>query len=262
MLQFVTIFPGIFSVKIYNKQGSLFALINWLRFKLNNNHAHRILLVDDDVLLQNLLVEYLSAHDFEVATLTNGEDIAKVLNSYQVELVALDIVMPGKDGLYWLEWLRKQYPHIPVLILSARYSAKDRLKGLELGAFDYLIKPFHPKEFLIRIQNYLKRRSQLEERPIQIGEQLFDPTLGVLVQGAHIVKLTALEMRLLSFLCQHPGEILTRDAISYTLHGSEHHPMNRNIDMQINRLRKKLGDNSHMPKHIHTVWRKGYRLVL
>ena len=83
-----------------------------------------------------------------------------VLSNFQIDLVALDIVIPGKDGLYWLEWLKKHYPHIPILILSARNSAKDRLKGLELGAIDYLIKPFHPKELLIRIQNTLRRQAQ------------------------------------------------------------------------------------------------------
>ena len=229
---------------------------------MNNNHAHRILLVDDDVLLQNLLVEYLASHGFLVSTLSNGENIGAVLGNYQIDLVALDIVIPGKDGLYWLEWLKKHYPHIPILILSARNSAKDRLKGLELGAIDYLIKPFHPKELLIRIQNTLRRQSQTEEQPIKIGEQLFDQTLEILIQEDRLVKLTSLETQLLAFLCQNAGQVISRDAISYALHGSEHHPMNRSIDMQINRLRKKLGDTPHSPKHIHTVWRKGYRLVL
>jgi DNA-binding response OmpR family regulator len=229
---------------------------------LNNNHAYRILLVDDDVLLQNLLVEYLSTHGFLVNTLSNGEDIGQVLNTYPLDLVALDIVMPGKDGLYWLEWLKKHYPHIPVLILSARNSAKDRLRGLELGATDYLIKPFHPKELLIRVKNTLNRYVQMEDQPVKIGEQLFDPTLEILIQDNSLVKLTSLETRLLVLLCQHAGQVLSRDAISYALHGSEHHPMNRSIDMQMNRLRKKLGDTPQSPKHIHTVWRKGYRLVL
>ncbi len=230
--------------------------------ELNNNSPYRVLLVDDDVLLHKLLEEYFVAHGYQIQALTSGEEISKVLQHYQPGIILMDIMMPGKDGLHWLGWLKERYPHIPVLLLSAKKSAQERLHGLELGAEDYLIKPFHPKELLIRISNILRHQAPANGEPIQIGDYLFDHVQERLVNHETCIKLSTQETRLLQFLCRNAGQILTRDAISYAMNGNEHHPMNRSIDMQINRLRKKLGDDPANPVHLHTVWRKGYRLIL
>lgn len=227
-----------------------------------DNCIHHILLVDDDILLRVLLEEFVVTHGCLLHSLGQGDHLVEYLQNQQPDLIALDIMMPGKDGLYWLAWLRDHYPLLPVLLLSTKASARDRLKGLELGAEDYLIKPFHPKEFLIRAGHILRNKSIPRRTLTQIGEYQFDPLHECLFHHDRQIRLTTLETRLLSFFCQNAGQTLTRDAISHALTGNEHQPLNRSIDMAINRLRKKLGENLTAPKHLYTVWRKGYRFVI
>lgn len=227
-----------------------------------NTPNHKILLVDDDILLHALLQEYLTAHDYSIHGLLNGEEIDKFCQNNQPDLILLDIMLPGKDGLHWLEWIKKNHPHLPVMLLSAKKSPDERLAGLEIGADDYLTKPFHPKELLIRIQNIIRHIPTKPNNFIVIGNNLFDPMNSKLERDSTIIKLTTQENHLLQLFCQNTGQILTRDAISYALNGNEHQPLNRGIDMTINRLRKKLGDKAHNPTHLRTIWRKGYRLTL
>lgn len=227
-----------------------------------NDCTHHILLVDDDILLRVLLEEFVVMHGCVLHSLGQGDEMVEYLQGQQPDLIALDIMMPGKDGLYWLGWLRDNHPLMPVLLLSTRASARDRLKGLELGADDYLIKPFHPKEFLIRVGHILRNTAMPRSILTQIGEYQFDPVHECLFHRDAQIRLTTLETRLLSFFCQHSGQTLTRDAISHALTGNEHQPLNRSIDMAVNRLRKKLGEDLAAPKHLHTVWRKGYRFVI
>lgn len=237
--------------------------MNAVATKLNNTPTCRILLVDDDVLLHKLLEEYFAECDYQFHALSNGEKIINFFRQHQPDIILLDIMMPGgKDGLYWLGWLKEQYPQIPVMLLSAKKSAQERLQGLETGADDYLTKPFHPKELLIRIRNIMRHAPQKNGHMIQIGSNLFDPRHERLERDNTSIKLTTLETSLLLFFCRNAGQILTRDAISLAMNGNDHQPMNRSIDMTINRLRKKLGDDANSPQHLCTVWRKGYRLTL
>ncbi|HRJ54274.1 MAG TPA: response regulator transcription factor [Candidatus Thiothrix moscowensis] len=223
--------------------------------------SRNILIVDDDSVLQKLLEEYLPLHGFAVQGIANGDKIEDYLYAYSPALVVLDIVLPGKSGLYWLKHLKTVYPQLPVLVLSAQGNAIDRLRGLELGASDYLTKPFHPKELLIRIRNILYGYPTTSHGTLRIGEHLFDPERELLLSKGGVVKLTSLDNQLLHFFCQHPGKILSRDAISHALHGNDHAPLDRSIDMRINRLRKKLEADLSNPRHLHTVWRKGYRFT-
>lgn len=228
-----------------------------------NTPSRQILLVDDDIVLHALLQEYLTAHDYRIHSLLNGEEIDVFCQSSPPDLVLLDIMLPGKDGLHWLGWIKKHHPHLPVMLLSAKKSADERLAGLEVGADDYLTKPFHPKELLIRIQNIIRHTpNKPSNNLITIGDNLFDPLHEKLERDNTVIKLTTQETCLLQFFYQNAGQILTRDAISHALSGNEHLPLNRSIDMTINRLRKKLGDDANDPKHLHTIWRKGYRLIL
>ncbi len=230
-----------------------------------HHHTPRqeILLVDDDVVLHALLQEYLTAHHYHIHTLLSGEELEGFCQYSQPDLILLDIMLPGKDGLHWLEWIKKNHPHLPVMLLSAKKSADERLAGLEVGADDYLTKPFHPKELLIRIQHIMRHQpSQSNDPLIVIGDSLFNPVHENLRRDNTVIKLTTQENRLLQFFCQNAGQILTRDAISHALNGNDHPPLNRSIDMTINRLRKKLGDDADNPQHLRTVWRKGYRLML
>ncbi|MGB3916377.1 MAG: response regulator transcription factor [Thiothrix litoralis] len=222
-----------------------------------------MLLVDDDILLHQLLEVYLCEHHYHLDWLCCGEDMDEFLQHQTPDLILLDIMLPGKDGLHWLSWLKNNHNHIPVMLLSAKKSAEERLQGLEFGAEDYLTKPFHPKELLIRIRNIMRRSPQPHEHGIyRIGNNLFDLVHEQLERDNKLIKLTTQESSLLQFLCQHAGQILTRDSISHAINGNEHQPLNRSIDMTINRLRKKLGEDTASPRHLCTVWRKGYRLTL
>ncbi len=237
--------------------------MNPISLKANAAPPRQILLVDDDLLLHKLLEEYLCQHNYQINALQCGEEISGFLQQQQPDCILLDIMMQGKDGLYWLKWLKENHTHIPVMLLSAKKLMGDRLQGLELGADDYLTKPFHPKELLIRMRNIMRDKPQNNGRVIhKIGNSFFDPVHEHLERGDTTIKLTTQENSLLHFFCQNHGQILTRDAISHAMSGNDHQPMNRSIDMTINRLRKKLDDSATDPRYLCTVWRKGYRLIL
>ncbi len=221
-----------------------------------------ILIIDDDIILQELLHRFLCGQGFRVICAETGEKAAKTLTLCRPSLIVLDIIMPGKDGFYWLQWIKQNHPDTPVLVLSSQSSDQDRIQGLELGAEDYLTKPFHPKELLIRVRNILRFRPLPDKKIFMIGSCLFDPERELLIHWDIPTRLTPEETRLLLFFCQNPGEILTRDAISHALHGNEHHPLDRSIDMRVYRLKKKLNGTLDMSKHLQTVWRKGYRFIL
>lgn len=231
----------------------------------SRDHGSTILIIDDDETLQEVLNKFLQMRGYVVRSLVQGEQLANFLEQHQTDLILLDIVTPEKGGLHWMRWIRQHHPHIPVLILSSKSTPEERLQGLEYGARDYLTKPFHPKELLIRIQHILPAASHSEMmvngETYTIGLQVFDPQRECLIRSGEPVKLTHHESRLLHFFCQHAGQILSRDTISQALYGNDHEPFDRKIDMQITRLRKKLQDDLKTPQHLHTVWRKGYRFT-
>lgn len=230
---------------------------------LTTCEGHSILIVDDDLVLQELLGQFLHQQGFQVTHAKNGEEASRILPQHTPALIILDIIMPGKNGLYWLQWIKQNCPHMPVLILSSQSSDQERIQGLELGAEDYLTKPFHPRELLIRVRNILRLYSNNGKKTFMIGSCLFDPERELLIRWETVpTKLTPADTQLLLFFCQNAGQTLTRDAISHALHGNEHNPLDRKIDMQINRLKKRIGNTIDVSKHLQTVWRKGYRFIL
>lgn len=239
---------------------------------LDNKHHEitpvSVLVIDDDPMLQTFVETFLVAHGYRVFRAENGESARAVLASQTPDIITLDIIMPGKDGLFWLKWLNQNYPQIPVIILSCKTSPDERVAGLDMGADDYLSKPFHPRELLIRIRNILNRSSAEipDQQPVlKIGSCHFYPEQALLVNtenNALQIKLSSLESHLLWFLYRHAGTTLTRDAISLDIYGMEHNPLDRRIDMQMNRLRKKLDTLTDASNHLHTVWRKGYRFTV
>ncbi|MBU0653988.1 MAG: response regulator transcription factor [Gammaproteobacteria bacterium] len=233
--------------------------------KLTNCQGH-ILLVEDDELLSELLEKYLSSHNYTVTTLPNGEQLEASLRHQPIDAILLDIMLPGQNGLHWLEWLKDNHPNLPVLLCSRRADAEDRAIGLSQGAADYIVKPFHPKEVLCRLHNLLNLRNQQEKRHYRIGGRYFDAERSGLVgqregRDATLIRLSQQEAVLLKYLYQNQRQIITRDHIAEVLYGFEHDPNRRNIDMLINRLRKKLGDSSETPRYLHTVWGRGYRFT-
>lgn len=229
--------------------------------KANDAESNKILLVDDDEVLQQLLHKFLTAQGYHVSVLASGERIAEFLNLNSVDVIVMDVLLPGENGLHWLSWVKQHYSQLPVLILSSQQAVDDRIAGLQLGADDYLIKPFHMTELLLRLKNILRHRRPTETRLSDSYTYCFDPEHGLFFRDGQTVKLTTTETRLMRFLFDHAGKIVTRDQISEALRGNSHHPLDRSIDVHMNRLRKKIEAKPNLPKYLNTVWGKGYRFI-
>jgi OmpR family response regulator RpaB len=218
----------------------------------------RILLIDDDQALAAPLKEYFSRYDLELDAVTLPSEGLKRIEQTVPDLVILDIMLPEMDGFEVCRTIRKQ-SSLPILMLTARGEVMDRVVGLELGADDYLAKPFEPRELVARIQNILKRsRAQPQEtQEISLG----DLKLDLVRQEAYVddqsLNLTTLEYRLLALLMQNPGRTFNRDEILAAVKGVEADLYTRSIDILISRLRQKLKPIDY----IKTVWGTGYRLV-
>lgn len=229
--------------------------------KASDVKTNNILLVDSDKVLQQLLQELLTRQGYNVSVLTSGEGIAEFLNFNSVDVIVMDVVLPGENGLHWLAWLKKHYGLLPVLILSSQKTVVDRIIGLQLGADDYLTKPFHMTELLLRLKIILRHKRPIESKLGYSYAYCFDPERALFFRESQTIKLTTTETRLMRFLFDHAGSIVTRDQISEALRGNSHHPLDRSIDVHINRLRKKIEEKPNLPKYLNTVWGKGYRFI-
>lgn len=224
----------------------------------------KILVVDDDAGLRELLQEYLSTQGFEVAAVGDGVAMEQYLKLHSVNLVILDLMLPGEDGLALARKLRAQ-GNLPIIMLSARGEDVDRIIGLEVGADDYLSKPFNPRELLARIRAVL-RRNELQNE-IKEGESknkykfgefiLAIETRSLTKEGADIA-LTAGEFNLLRIFVEHPNRVLSRDQLMDLMKGYERSPFDRSIDIRVTRLRRKLEVDPTVPEFVRTVWGEGY----
>ena len=219
----------------------------------------RVLIVDDDVELCELVAEYLKPEGFEVEAVHNGEEGTKRALSGEHVLVVLDVMLPGMSGLDVLRRLRAE-SRVPVLILTARGDDVDRIVGLEIGADDYLPKPFNPRELLARIRAIL-RRSQRTESPsldkITIGDVELDPAARTVRRNGEEVDLTSVEFGMLEALMRASGQVVTREQLAHSVLGRKFMPYDRSIDMHVSKLRKKLGD-SEGNERIKTIRGVGY----
>ncbi|MDP2762708.1 MAG: response regulator [Sideroxyarcus sp.] len=223
-----------------------------------------ILVVDDDAGLRELLQEYLSAQGFQVATVADGSGMDAHLARHTVDLLILDMMLPGEDGLSLARRLRAQ-GDMPIIMLSARGEDIDRIVGLEVGADDYLAKPFNPRELLARIRALLRRNEHGHERNGEskpdtrhFGQYTMDLDAHLLSRQGVTVALTAGEFNLLRIFVEHPNRVLGRDSIMDMLKGYERSPFDRSIDVRVTRLRRKIEDDPNAPVHIRTVWGEGY----
>lgn len=217
-----------------------------------------LLIVDDDDRIRDLLKQYLSREGHSVTTASDAAAARKLFQHFSFDLAILDIMMPGEDGLSLLDALRAEGNTTPVLLLTARGQASDRIEGLRLGADDYLPKPFEPEELALRISAII-RRSHVPPPPeeIEMSGLVFEPVKGLLSGPEGHIRLTDSELQLLSFLSRHPGEPISREALAAeTSSGTE-----RSIDVQVTRLRKKIEPDPRNPIHIQTVRGIGYRLM-
>ena len=227
-----------------------------------------ILVVDDDRDIRQLVSEYLAGNGYRVSTAANGHEMRKLMADTRVDLVVLDLMLPGEDGLSLCRDLRaRDAAHVPVLMLTARREETDRIIGLEMGADDYLTKPFAARELLARIRAVLRRTMMLppnlrgvEPSPfIDFDGWRLDTRARHLVdpQGT-MVDLTGGEYRMLRVLLDHPQRVLSRDQLLNLTQGRDADPFDRSIDLLISRLRQRLRDDAREPRFIKTVRSEGY----
>lgn len=232
---------------------------------MSENKAH-LLLVDDDKRILSLLSTYLSKNNFLVSSARNSIEARSLLNYFEFDLLIIDIMMPGENGLNLLESIRKQ-TNVPAIFLSAKGESKDKISGLEIGADDYLSKPFEPKELLLRLERLLSRNNRKSsnetDRYVEIGNKVFDLYRMELSYENRIVKLTNLEISLLKFLVLNPEKTISREMVLKDLNlNQEDKDINqRNVDVQITRLRKKIEQDPKNPRHLKTVRGRGYRFL-
>jgi DNA-binding response OmpR family regulator len=226
-----------------------------------------ILVVDDDPALCELLESYLSQQGYRVSTAEDGAAMDRFLAGHSPDLVILDLMLPGEDGLSIAKRLRVNHPGVPILMLSARGDDVDRIVGLEVGADDYLPKPFNPRELLARIRAILRRQQGATadetetdpERNYHFGPFRLDMVNQELHRGGQPVPLTSGEYALLKIFVEHPRRVLSRDTLVDLLKGYERSPYDRSIDVRVTRLRRKIEDDPTAPVYIRTVWGEGYR---
>jgi two-component system, OmpR family, phosphate regulon response regulator OmpR len=227
------------------------------------NDAAHILVVDDDARLRTLLSRYLADQGFRVTTADHAADARAKLRSVSPDILVLDIMMPGENGLSLTEALRRDYGQaLPVLLLSARGAPEDRIAGFEAGADDYLGKPFEPLELVLRIRAMLRRAPPAQANtpagPVQLGVVEFDPERGELRGPDTTIRLTGGEAALLATLARRPNEVLSREEIAAAL--SMDDAGERAIDVQVTRLRRKIEVDPREPRFLHTVRGRGYVL--
>lgn len=226
--------------------------------------AH-ILVVDDDHEIRTLLAEYLEKNGLRVSVARDGKEMYRCLDRVRVDLVVLDILLPGDDGLTLCRALRAS-SQLPIIMLTARGDDVDRILGLEFGADDYLPKPFKPRELLARITAVLRRTTHVLREPLpgdvrcyRFGDWRLDTTARSLTdEGGNTVALSGAEFRLLAVLLSHAGQVLSRLQLMELLRGRDLDPFDRSIDQRVSRLRQILGDDARSPLIIKTVYGEGY----
>lgn len=238
--------------------------------KPGTHNPDRILIVDDDPEIRDLLVAYLKKNGLHAMAVGNGPHMRETLADAEFDLLVLDLMLPGVDGLTLCRELRAgKYRHLPILMLTACADETDRIVGLEMGADDYLAKPFSARELLARIRSVLRRARMLPQKlqlsevgaRIVFGEWTLDTVARQLVDTAGtIIALSSAEYRLLRIFTERPLRVLTRDQLLNLTQGRDAELFERSVDLLVSRLRQRLRDNAREPRYIKTVRHEGYVL--
>lgn len=235
-----------------------------------SSRLNKIVIVDDDARIRDLLRRFLSQEGFDVLLAADGRALDRILQRETIDLMVLDLMLPGEDGLSICRRLRHSGAKTPIIMLTAKVEDADRIAGLEIGADDYLGKPFNPRELLARIHAVLRRRPQSEvpgapsaadNEVIVFGAFSLDLSKRSLTKGGVDIALTSGEFAMLKALARHPKQPLTRDKLAQLARGRDFEPFDRSLDVQISRLRKMIETNPASPKVIQTVWGVGYVFV-
>jgi two-component system, OmpR family, response regulator VicR len=219
----------------------------------------RILIVEDDAALARVLADNLTFSGFEVETVDDGAEVVQRMRAFAPDLVLLDVMLPGADG-FELCGLVRQGGRTPVIMLTARDQKRDKLRGLELGADDYVTKPFDFEELQARIRAVLRRARQMVVR-ITLGETAIDFRAFKAMRGRRELRLSRREFDLLSYLAEREGSVVPRSELLREVWGFPDEPSTRAVDYAIRRLRRKIERDPHNPQHIHTVHGDGYCLT-
>lgn len=228
-----------------------------------------LLVVDDDPKLRELLRRYLAENNFEVSLAHDGPAMTRILQRQPVDLIVLDLMLPGEDGLSIVRRLRGANDATPVIMLTAKGDDVDRIVGLEMGADDYIAKPFNPRELLARIHAVLRRQPaadipgapSAEPSEIAFGEFRLNLAMRTLTRDGEPVPLTSGEFAVLKVFARHPRIPLSREKLMMLARGREYSAFDRSLDVQISRLRKLLEVDPQRPRHLQTVWGVGYVFV-
>lgn len=224
-----------------------------------------LFLVDDDAELREMISAYLAQNGYEVVSLPSGDELLRRIKRLRPDLIVLDLMMPGRSGLDVCKALRAERDEVPVIMLTARSDTVDRIVGLELGADDYLGKPFEPRELLARIQAVLRRRPQpalpAQADTVLIGQWHFCPATRTLRQGEAVHPLSDAEHSLLKALTDRPGLPLSRSWLIDSIHGRSSEIDDRSVDVAIYRLRRLIEPNPQAPRYIQTMRGHGYVFV-
>ena len=231
--------------------------------------ADKVLVVDDDTRIRDLLRRYLTQQGFEVLLAEDGKAMARTLQRETIDLIVLDLMMPGEDGLTLCRKLRSAKDLTPVIMLTAKGEDIDRIVGLEVGADDYLGKPFNPRELLARINAVLRRRpvavhpgSPSSDGDVAtFGQFYFDMGARILRKGDEELPLTSGEFAMLKALVRHPRLPMSREKLAQLARGRGFEPFDRSLDVQVSRLRKLIETDAAVPRYIQTGWGVGYVFV-
>lgn len=228
----------------------------------------KVLLVDDDAKLRKLLREYLEGYGLHILTLADGLSVAKTIREESPDMIILDIMLPKLDGLEVLKEIRMEFS-VPVIMLTAKGEDADRIVGLELGADDYLPKPFNPRELLARIKAVLRRLPDRDRSKARRDENMLIEAGGLMLNKAKQtlliedkeVELSSTEYKLLEALMENPNKVMSRDQLMNLARGRDFMAFDRSIDVHISKLRAKLEPDPRSPQRIKTVWGTGYMFV-
>jgi two-component system phosphate regulon response regulator OmpR len=236
---------------------------------MQNTQRQKVLVVDDDLRLRDLLKRYLGEQGFAVDTVPDAAAMERQMQRVRYDLMVLDLMLPGEDGIAICRRLRAGEERIPIIMLTAKGDDVDRILGLEIGADDYLAKPFNPRELVARINAVLRRQAppptpgapSANPKLVSFGPFQLDLGTRALTRDGANVPLTTGEFALLKALVEHPREPMSRDKLMELARGRELEHTDRSIDVQVSRLRRLLGEDPQGPRYIQTVWGFGYVFV-
>jgi DNA-binding response OmpR family regulator len=226
------------------------------------NGMHTVLVVDDEEIVRDVVVRYLKRDGYRTLEAATGGEAFDLLEREQPSLVVLDVMLPGHDGLEICRWIRAR-SDLPIIMLTARGEEADRIVGLELGADDYVTKPFSPRELAVRVRNLLRRSTTQPKlgASTSFGDVELDAIAREVRKGGERLRLTLKEFDLLWFLASHPQRVFSRDQLMELVWGYTSSLDTGTVTVHIRRLREKVEDDPSHPRHIETVWGSGYRFA-